>query len=205
MENGEAETIAGRAPRQARGRERREAIIDAAAEIVAEQGIEALGIHSAARRAGASIGSMYHFFQNREELLEALMQRHRLALAAISEETGRIPEERWRAMTADEVIANLFGRPLGYFDRRRDALAMSSVQESAQAAEFQSLLQHVMIARLGSTAGRKAAVILFAVSAGTLYFLRDTHFGEGDGPINEIVKVLTAYLTTIEGTIAEAG
>jgi len=203
MENGEAETIAGRAPRQARGRERREAIIDAASEIVAEQGIEALGIHTAARRAGASIGSMYHFFQNREELLEALMQRHRTALAAISEEARRIPEERWRAMTAEAVIANLFGRPLGYFDRRRDALAMSSVQESAQAAEFQALLQHVMAVRLGAAAGRKAAVILFAVSSGTLYFLRDTHFGEGEDPINEIVRVLTAYLKDVERTLAK--
>ncbi|MBV9996154.1 MAG: TetR/AcrR family transcriptional regulator [Caulobacteraceae bacterium] len=202
MTDVEADRASGRPPRQARGRVRREAIIDAAAQIVAADGPEALTIHAAARRAGASIGSMYHFFQNRDALLEALMQRHHAALAEISAQSRQITLETWRKMTAEEVIGRVFGRPLDYFAGHRDALALVTLQDSARADEFQELLLQVMVARLGETIGAKSAVTLFAVCAGTLFFLRETQLGGKDSASRDIPKVLTAYLAAVERAIA---
>src|SRR5260363_107927 len=67
---------AARAPRQARGRERREQLLDAAAALIAESGLAAVSMHAAAQRAGASIGSAYHFFRDKDQMLDALAERH---------------------------------------------------------------------------------------------------------------------------------
>ena len=198
MTSDESARVAGPAPRQARGRERRESIIDAAGQIVAAQGADALTLHTAARQAGSSIGSMYHFFQGRDELLEALRQRHRVAVAVMTQEAGAIPLERWRAMSTREVIDRLFGPSVDYFGQHRDALVLVRLDDNAVAAEFQALLGAIMAARLGEAAGARAAATLFAVCTGTQFFLRDVHFEGEDAARSEIPRVLSAYLEELE-------
>jgi AcrR family transcriptional regulator len=61
--------------RQARGLARIEAILDAAAAVVAESGPEALSMNEVARRAGISPGSLYQFFSDKRALLVALTER----------------------------------------------------------------------------------------------------------------------------------
>src|SRR4051794_37470005 len=68
---------AQRAPRQERGRRRVDEILDAAEALFVETGPAATSIQDIARRAGASMGSMYHFFPTKESLLEGLRVRHR--------------------------------------------------------------------------------------------------------------------------------
>src|SRR5687768_3941077 len=58
--------VAGqRAPRQERGRRRVDEILDAAEALIAEVGPAAVSIQELARRAGASVGSIYHFFPHK--------------------------------------------------------------------------------------------------------------------------------------------
>jgi AcrR family transcriptional regulator len=52
--------------------ERRKAILDAALEAFAEQGVEATTIEDVRRRCGASVGSIYHHFGDKEGLADAL-------------------------------------------------------------------------------------------------------------------------------------
>lgn len=63
-------------PTQRRGRERVEAILDAAEHVFAAQGYERATTEAIASRAGASIGSLYQFFPNKRALFDALAARH---------------------------------------------------------------------------------------------------------------------------------
>lgn len=63
-------------PRQARSRALVDAILDAAAHILAERGREALNTNIVAEKAGVSIGSLYQYFPNREAIIAAVADRH---------------------------------------------------------------------------------------------------------------------------------
>jgi AcrR family transcriptional regulator len=64
-----------RLPVQARSRKRYDAILDAAAAIFAEIGVEAATMEAIAERAETSIGSVYQFFPNKLTLFEAVAER----------------------------------------------------------------------------------------------------------------------------------
>lgn len=65
-----------RAPRQERGRKRLDEILDAAEQVMLEVGPTGASIQEIARRAGASVGSIYHFFPTKEAILAALQARY---------------------------------------------------------------------------------------------------------------------------------
>ncbi|MCZ7683991.1 MAG: TetR family transcriptional regulator [Sandaracinaceae bacterium] len=62
-------------PTQERSRRRFEAILDAAAELFAAEGLEAVRMEAIAARAGTSIGSLYQYFPDREAIFFALAER----------------------------------------------------------------------------------------------------------------------------------
>jgi len=64
-----------RAPVQARGERRVDAILDAAAALIGEVGYEEFTLRAVAKRSGSAIGSIYHFFPDREALVDALLER----------------------------------------------------------------------------------------------------------------------------------
>jgi AcrR family transcriptional regulator len=64
-----------RRPRQQRGRERVDAILDATASLIATNGLAAVTMHRIARQSGTTIGSMYHFFPDVSAVVEALAER----------------------------------------------------------------------------------------------------------------------------------
>jgi AcrR family transcriptional regulator len=72
-----------RTPRQARGRERVETILDAAEALFAEVGYEAATTNAIAARAEVPIGSIYQFFANKQALLAAVAERYRAGAAAL--------------------------------------------------------------------------------------------------------------------------
>jgi AcrR family transcriptional regulator len=68
--------------RQARGKQRIEQILEAAAEVFAERGYEAATTNAIAGAAGISPGSLYQFFGNKDEIVRALAERYATELAA---------------------------------------------------------------------------------------------------------------------------
>ncbi|MFD1774583.1 TetR/AcrR family transcriptional regulator [Paenibacillus rhizophilus] len=63
--------------RQERERdERRQAILDAASHIAAEEGLERLSIRKIAERIEYSPGIIYHYFSGKEAIVEQLLQQH---------------------------------------------------------------------------------------------------------------------------------
>jgi AcrR family transcriptional regulator len=74
-----------RLPRQSRSQARVSAILDAAAQLFAEIGYDAATTNAIAERANTRIGSLYHFFPNKEAILNALVERYLAELRALNE------------------------------------------------------------------------------------------------------------------------
>jgi AcrR family transcriptional regulator len=88
------EPRSSRAPVQKRGQQRVEEILDAAESVFGEMGVEAATTNAIAERAGASVGSLYHFFPNKDAILSALAQRYAESMKGILQQSRRI-EEPW--------------------------------------------------------------------------------------------------------------
>lgn len=69
-----AEAAARRSPVQERSQRRVRAILDAAAELLAEVGYEHVTTSAIANRAGISVGSLYQFFANKEAVMQGLAE-----------------------------------------------------------------------------------------------------------------------------------
>jgi AcrR family transcriptional regulator len=65
-----------RVPKQARSRDRYDAILNAATNLFSEKGFERTTTNEIASRAEVSIGSLYQYFQNKEDVVRAIMDRH---------------------------------------------------------------------------------------------------------------------------------
>ena len=101
-----------RVPVQARSRERVERILDAAAQLLSDQGYDAVKTNLIAKRAGVSIGSIYQFFPNRFAIFNALADRYRKKIAsALSKTMGpESPDRPWEEALEDgfESLAEMW-------------------------------------------------------------------------------------------------
>ena len=96
-----------RKPRQARSRERVDRILDAAAQLLLEEGYDAVKTNHVARRAGVSIGSIYQFFPNRVAIFHALAVRYLDRISEVLANKLAIAAARpWREVI-DDVIDTL--------------------------------------------------------------------------------------------------
>ncbi len=85
-------TFPKKQPKQERARETVEAILTATARILVRDGFERASTNRIADRAGVSVGSLYHYFPNKQSLVAALMERHIRAMYAVLErEISRLP------------------------------------------------------------------------------------------------------------------
>lgn len=89
-----------RSPRQARSRDRVEGFLDAGDALLAAEGSSGLSTVRVAEAAGASIGTLYHWFPDKEAIAEALALRYWGELAAVV------------AAVADEIEAGLEEDPV---------------------------------------------------------------------------------------------
>lgn len=77
---------ARKVPAQARGELRVESILDAAEAEIAEVGYDAATTERIAKRAKASIGSVYQFFPNKRAIFDAIAARHLALVKEVFEE-----------------------------------------------------------------------------------------------------------------------
>jgi AcrR family transcriptional regulator len=190
--------MTARAPRQARGRERREQLLDAAAAIIAESGIVAVSMHAAAQRAGASIGSVYHFFRDRDQMLAALAERHDAQLKPAFARVLQRGDAEWAELSPADVIEQLIGWAIHYFARHPDAVATLDLRDNAVHAEFNDLINRVMRIRLGDALATSAATTFDAVCLGTLLLTREQDPASRDIVVAALPEMLTAYLVALE-------
>lgn len=72
-----------KAPRQSRSQATVTAILDATAHILLERGFAQTSTNAIAERAGVSVGSLYQYFSNKDELIAALHARHGEQMMAV--------------------------------------------------------------------------------------------------------------------------
>ncbi|MBZ2196678.1 TetR/AcrR family transcriptional regulator [Occultella gossypii] len=82
-QNAVTEGTPARPRRQARGQQRIEEILHAAAAVFGEQGYDATTTNSIAKRAGISPGSLYQFFKNKDDIARALAEHYATQLTAL--------------------------------------------------------------------------------------------------------------------------
>jgi AcrR family transcriptional regulator len=74
-----------RIPQQDRGQRRVDLILDAAAEVIAEVGVDGATTNAIAARARTSVGSLYQFFPNKDAIVQALAVRYTSAFEQLKD------------------------------------------------------------------------------------------------------------------------
>ncbi len=110
-----------RLPKQQRGKQRVEKILDAAAEIFMEVGYEAATTHEIAARANTAVGSLYQFFPDKSAIFHALEVRH---------------VERVRAMWVEVNQPTLVQLPLRQMVRKLSAAAAELLEQPTSRVIF---------------------------------------------------------------------
>lgn len=105
-----------RQPKQQRGKERVEKILDAAAAVFDEVGYDAATTHMIAAKAGTAIGSLYQFFPDKAAIFKAMELRHTERVKAFWEQTD-IPKMvklplRQMIHKLTIAVAELFEQPV---------------------------------------------------------------------------------------------
>jgi len=93
--------------------ERLEALLDAAARVLGEQGAPAITMRQVAEEAGVGLATLYHYLSGREDLLYQTQMRVLTAAVASAEAAlaGRGARERLKALLTDHV-RRVLARPM---------------------------------------------------------------------------------------------
>ncbi len=114
---------ARRPARTRSGQEIVEAILDAAAELLAHGGFAALTTNHLAERAGVSIGSLYHYFPNKEAIIARLAERLEVrAVQELEARRGELPEGAAKEQVVRTLTGTLAASGLGAAATRRALL-----------------------------------------------------------------------------------
>lgn len=106
-------SVSRRAPVQERSRQTVVRILDAAAAIADEQGVDAATTRAIADRAGVSYPSLYRFFADREAILDELMERH---VAELDDRCVEA-EQSWQITSIADLLNNELDLHVHYYRR----------------------------------------------------------------------------------------
>lgn len=196
-----AEESLRRTPTQRRAQERVERILDAADSMLAREGV--IGTRPVAEAAGVSIGSLYHWFPDKESIALALALRHWSELSTVVEaiagraEAGGLCDPIGEAFTA--LAAGFRARPgflALWFGELRTAELREATRPSRErvAASVRRILE---ITHPASTTELRATVARVVTLLGD-GVLREAFRVDRDGDpllLTEGAHALRAYVT----------
>lgn len=163
-----------------------------------------VNMHAVAKEAGASVGSLYHFFDGREALLDGLAQRHIDRLGALLEELKVMKLEDWVVLDTRQMIERLAGTTLKYFVAHRDVYIVAKSMphrpefSGGIAEQIVDLYKCVLAARLPRWDEMRlnlTAKVLFKLPAG---LVEEYNADPDPRIIEEALCALTAYLQSVE-------
>ncbi|MDX2009828.1 MAG: TetR/AcrR family transcriptional regulator [Myxococcaceae bacterium] len=132
-------------PAQARSRALVDAIVEAGARLLAEQGWEALTLQAVAARAGVSPGSLYQYFPDKAALVAEVTERQ-------SQRELAFHLERFAAITPDtslEDTLRLMLRAVLDFQRQEAALFRATLDALQHLGRYQQLAARAREAAMG--------------------------------------------------------
>ena len=113
-----------RESQQTRGERTQSALLDAAEELIVENGIEGVSISDIAKRAGSSVGSLYHHFKDKKALLYAVFNR--MTQAIIDQNQQAADPTRWQGASVSDLLE-------GYLDFRLRQSSAGGLSKRAMA------------------------------------------------------------------------
>ena len=141
-----------RAPVQARSRQTVARILDAAAAIADEEGVDAVTTRSIADRAGVSYPSLYRFFADRDAILYELMERHCAEIDA----RCVAAEQTWAITSIAELLNNELDLHVDYYRKHPGAAGLWMGGRGSL-----TVIKHVH-ARMQTLAGRLHDILVAA-------------------------------------------
>jgi AcrR family transcriptional regulator len=197
-----------RRPRQTRGQQRVALLLDAAAAVIVEQGLEGATAEAIAQRARTAKGSLYQFFPNRDAVLAALALRYADEMRAIHEKAFPVdPHALPLDRLIDRIVTPLaafhdrhpaFRRVFGAVEGPRDETRAAPARLRAQLFEsFVDRLDVLFAARnpqLGTRERRRAALVCASIGQGLLARRARLPAADRKLLLDDLRRVLLGYL-----------
>jgi AcrR family transcriptional regulator len=190
-------------PTQARSRERLRRVLDAADDVLAQEGAHAFTTTRIAAAAGIPIGSVYRYFPDKQTILEALAVRYwsdfEDLVAAAAEADEVTPLEDPGAVVIDALAAGFRSRPgflaLWYGGLRTERLRdVTRPTRSAIAASIERILS-VHWPQASPDSRRTAAQMVVLAGDGLLREAFRVDRSGDPGVLAESEAMIDAYLT----------
>ncbi|BAY65345.1 TetR family transcriptional regulator protein [Calothrix brevissima NIES-22] len=198
-----------RQPKQQRGKERVEKILDAAAAVFDEMGYEAATTHLIAAKAGTAIGSLYQFFPDKAAIFNAMELRHieRVKVLWAQLDTPEIIALPLRQMIHTLVtgVAKMFEHPVSrvvfvQFYIKREVFQSIDDSMTQEAIDFtSSLLQQRNPNLSEAQCNLLAEVCVHSSNALILSALRNPDGEHRQQLVQQIEDLLVSYLEPYMG------
>ncbi|WP_461415059.1 TetR family transcriptional regulator [Gemmatimonas sp.] len=197
-----------RRPRQPRGQKRVELLLDAAATVIAEQGLNAATAEAIAAQARTAKGSLYQFFPNRDAVLAALALRYADEMRAIHERAFPLDAHD---VPLDRLIDRIV-KPLAEFHDRNPAFRRvfashdgpmddtRSAPARLRAQLFESFVDRLDVLfasrnpRLATRERRRAALVAASVGQSLLARRARAQVADKKPLVDDLRRILVAYL-----------
>lgn len=196
----------GRAPRQARGQQRVEAILDAAAAAFLEVGVAEASVHDIARRARSSVGSLYHFFSGKDALVAALLRRYEARFREIVDTLHARPPAEWAALPLDRFVDEFFAPFVAFLEHNPAYVVLAATPHGpTEDAEIEAAMRRyfleilaLRLPHLAPAARARCGALIFAMGNGVFVEL-SMRPRDGSRPLfTELQRAVAAYLATYE-------
>lgn len=191
-----------KAPRQARSKATVDAIIEAGAHVLADEGWATFTTNKVAERAGASIGSLYQYFPNKLSLVEAIRQRHLDDCLGALRRTmaSDAPLHRFVEDWIDGLIAAHSIHPRLHRVLLDEAPNFDAIQDPNSAFEtayMECYRRAVSLLRpdLGGREADRMAVVLSDAIDGVIHNAARRGALSASGLRDELVRLVTAYVS----------
>lgn len=203
---GETREAAKPVRRQARGLARIAAILDAAEAVIGEAGYAAATTNAIAARAGMSPGSLYQFFRNKDEILDALVERYYGQLGSVwsahlGDETTTLPLEEFVERLLSALVAFKTERPafwsLLYGSPNADHLAQKAGELHERGAARIAQLLMLRKPGLDSERAHRVASMLVAAGKATMPMVMEAEPANRPAMLAEVKALLLGYLRPV--------
>lgn len=191
-----------RKPCQARGQQRVEAILEAAGALIATEGsIGALTMHRLAEAAQTSIGSLYHFFPDKDCVIAALEEKHSQAFRQLVGDLSLLPDITWLELTPKGAIDRVFAPFFRYADAHQEVFYLDCGRDKKDEPTLRNLFDKILRLRQPGIPPKQRllyAHMLESILVGpSQTFCRTNGIGKKEWT-EEMVWAQAAYLQSIE-------
>ena len=195
----QSEIAPRRIPIQERGEQRVAGLLDAAAAIFAEVGYEAATMRDIAARAGASIGSLYQFFPNKEVVARAIKTQYCQELKELWANLVAMSAKRPTIRVIDEfvdvTIKTIEQHPamIRLMDAPRSASPAPDIKESLREQLVALFLTRKP--RISQNKAHRYAEITVQMIRAMLWLYLENERSEREALVSEMKSALVNYLT----------